>query len=272
MKKVLLGLIALFVIAFASGCGTEEAEGETEALNEDHLKVGVTAGPHEQVMEKVKEVAAKQGLEIELQVFNEYVMPNLALDEGELDANSFQHQPYLDQFNKDRGLDIVSVAKTVNFPMGIYSEKVKDVSEIKEGDKIGLPNDPTNGARALILFEQAGLIKLKEDAGVAATVKDIAENPKNLEFIELEAAQIPRQLGELKAAAINTNFAIEHGFVPTEDSIFIEPKDSPWVNVIAVRSENKNDPAIDKLIQAYQSDEVKQHIKTQFKGSVIAGW
>lgn len=270
MKKFAVLCMSILLLLVVTACGGEQGEGQ--ALSEDRLKIGVTAGPHEQVLEKVKEVAEKDGLEIDIVVFNEYVMPNVALAERELDVNSFQHKPYLDQFKEDRGLDLVEIANTVNFPMGMYSDSIADVSELKEGDKVGLPNDPTNGARALILFEQAGLIKLKEGAGVKATVKDVEENELNLEFVELEAAQIPRQLDELAAAAINTNFAVEHGLVPTEDSIFMEPSDSPWVNLLAVRTENKDDPVLDKLIKAYHSDEVKQFIEETFEGSVVASW
>ncbi|MCL7748207.1 MetQ/NlpA family ABC transporter substrate-binding protein [Halalkalibacter alkaliphilus] len=271
MKKVLISaLTALSMIGLAAcGGGGDTGTGE---LAEDQLKVGVTAGPHEQIMEKVIELAAEEGLEIDMTVFTEYVMPNVALDEGELDLNSFQHKPYLDNFKEERNLDLIDVATTVNFPMGIYSIAVTDVAELQEGDKVGLPNDPTNGARALILFEQAGLLTLDPDAGVTATVNDITDNPYNLEFIELEASQIPRQLDELAAAAINTNFAIEHGYVPTEDSIFIEPSDSPWVNVLAVRTENESDAVIQKFIEIYQSEEVKQFIEEEFAGSVVASW
>jgi D-methionine transport system substrate-binding protein len=269
MKKLLIIAFTIVSLLVISACGQQTGG---KALSEDKLVVGVTAGPHEQILEKVKEVAAKDGLEIELVVFNEYVMPNVALAEGELDANSFQHKPYLDKFKADRDLDLIEVASTVNFPMGMYSSKLQDVNELKEGDKVGLPNDPTNGARALILFEQAGLIKLKEGVGVAATVKDIEGNRLNLEFVELEASQIPRQLDELAAAAINTNFAVEHGFVPTKDSIFIEPSDSPWVNLIAVRTENKDDTVLEKLIKAYHSEEVKKFIEETFEGSVVASW
>ncbi|MDT8859827.1 MetQ/NlpA family ABC transporter substrate-binding protein [Alkalihalobacillus sp. MEB130] len=271
MKKVLISaLTALSMIGLAAcGGGGDAGTGE---LAEDQLKVGVTAGPHEQIMEKVIELAAEEGLEIDMTVFTEYVMPNVALDEGELDLNSFQHKPYLDNFKEERNLDLVDVATTVNFPMGIYSTELADVAELQEGDKVGLPNDPTNGARALILFEIAGLITLDPDAGVTATVNDITDNPHNLDFIELEASQIPRQLDELAAAAINTNFAIEHGFVPTEDSIYIEPSDSPWVNVLAVRTENENDAVIQKFIEIYQSEEVKQFIEEEFAGSVVASW
>jgi D-methionine transport system substrate-binding protein len=266
-KTVLIAIISIFALGLAA-CGSET----TGALSDDKLKIGVTAGPHEQIMEKVKEVAAKDGLEIEIVVFTDYPIVNVALAEGDLDANSFQHLPYLEQFKEDRGLDLVEVATTVNFPMGIYSGEVNSVEELKEGDRIGLPNDPTNGARALILFEQAGLITLREGAGAGASVRDIVDNPLNLQFIELEAAQIPRQLDELAAAAINTNFAVEFGFVPTRDSIFIEPKDSPWVNIIAVRTENKDDAVLQKLINAYHSEEVKQFVEDTFEGSVVPSW
>ncbi|WP_102028356.1 MetQ/NlpA family ABC transporter substrate-binding protein [Salirhabdus sp. Marseille-P4669] len=269
MKKVLGLLSGLLFVTVLTACGGEK---ETQTLSEDKLKIGVTAGPHEEIMEKVKEVAAKDGLEIEIEVISDYITPNTALAEGDLDANSYQHKPFLDQMNEDRNLELVDVANTVNFPMGIYSEAIQDVSELKEGDKVGLPNDPTNGARALMLFEQAGIITLKEGVGANASVKDIDENKLNLEFIELEASQIPRQLGELTAAAINTNYAMEAGFIPSEDSIFIEPKDSPWVNLIAVRSENQDDPVVDKLIKAYHSDEVKQFVEENFNGSVVASW
>ncbi|WP_028987368.1 MetQ/NlpA family ABC transporter substrate-binding protein [Thermicanus aegyptius] len=269
MKKGLIVILLTSILAILAGCGSQTSG---KALSPDKLLVGVTAGPHEQIMEKVKEVAAKDGLNITLKVFNEYVMPNVALAEGELDVNIYQHKPFLEQMKKDRNLDLTDIAPTVNFPMGIYSKKVKDVKEIPDGGKIGLPNDPTNGARALILFQQAGLIKLKDGVGVKATVKDIQENPHNYQFVELEASQIPRQLDELDAAAINTNFAIEHGYLPSRDAIVLEPKDSPWVNVIVVRTENKDDPVLQKLIKAYHSDEVKKFIEEKFQGSVVPAW
>lgn len=270
MKKLSLVLASAFVLLGLTGCGSTGAS--HQALDPNHLVVGVTAGPHEQIMEKVKQVAAKDGLNIDIKVFNDYTMPNIALAQGELGANSFQHQPFLDQFKKDRNLDLTAVANTVNFPMGIYSKKIKRVDDLKEGDKLGLPNDPSNEARALLLFQQAGLIKLKDGIGVKASVHDVQDNPKHLRFVELDAAQIPRQLDELAAAAINTNFAMSAGYVPARDAIFLEPKDSPWVNIIAVRTENKDDPVIQKLIKAYRSAEVKQFIEQNFKGSVIPSW
>lgn len=268
MKKIITFVLVLFVASLLTAC----AENTSEELSSEHLKVGVTAGPHEQIMEKVAELAEAEGLTIDIEVFTEYVMPNIALDEGDLDVNSFQHKPYLDNFKSDRNLDIVEVATTVNAPMGIYSTQISDITELEEGDSVGLPNDPINGARALMLFEVAGLIALEEGVADQATVLDIADNPLNLDFIELEASQIPRQLDELAVAAINTNFAIEHGYVPTEDSIYIEAADSPWVNLIVVREENKDDAVLETLIRLYQSEEVAQFVEETFQGSLITSW
>jgi D-methionine transport system substrate-binding protein len=271
MKKWVTFLsIAMMIASLLTGCGQSSSG---EKLSDNKLVIGVTAGPHEQIMEKVKEVAKKDGLDIEIKVFDDYVMPNIALAEKELDANSFQTRPYLEQFKKDRQLDIVDVFNTVTFPMGIYSNKIKDIKNIPNGAKLGIPNDPVNEERALRLFEKAGVIKLKADnTGNHLTPKNIAENPKNVQFVELEASQIARQLDELTAAAINTNFAIVHGFLPSRDAIFMEGKDSPHVNLVAVRTENKNDPVLKKLEKAYRSPEVKEFIEKQFKGSVIPSW
>ncbi|MEW9123237.1 MAG: MetQ/NlpA family ABC transporter substrate-binding protein [Thermotaleaceae bacterium] len=269
MKKILSLCLSLVLLgAFLTGCGSKP----TSSTDTAPLKVGVTAGPHEQIMEKVKELAKEQGLEIQLTVFSDYVQPNVHLFEKQLDVNSFQHQPYLDKFNADQKMDLLSIATTVNFPMGVYSEKIGSLSDLKTGDKVSLPNDPTNGARALILLESAGVIKLKEGIGVAATLKDVVENPLNIELIELEAPMVARSLPDVRAAVINTNFAIEAGFNPVKDSIFIEPKDSPWVNVIAVRPDTKDDERIKKLVEIYQSDAVKAFIDETFDGSVIAGF
>lgn len=268
MKKAIISLVSIIFIISLVGCSDDSSASEES----DKMVVGVTAGPHEQVMEKVKELAAKDDFEIELKVFSDYIMPNKALSQGELDANVYQHQPFLDNYNDDQGTDLVSVAKAVNFPMGIYSEKIGDLSEIKEGAKIGLPNHSTGAPRALKLFEDAGLITLKEGAGADATVDDIAENPKNFDFVPLDPAQLPNLLGELSIAAINTNFAVEHGLNPKSDALHMEPKDSPWVNVIAVKAGNEDKPVVDKLLEYYHSPEVKTFIEDEFNGSVIAGW
>lgn len=286
MKKFLFSLATAISIFGLAACGSgdggeakgQETNNEQEqttnenALPEDKLVIGVTAGPHEIILNKVVELAAEEGLEIVPEVFTDYVMPNVALDAGDLDMNIYQHQPFLDAAMEDRGYDFVPVAQAVNFPMAIYSEYYSDVSELQEGDTVGLPNDPSNGARALLLFEEAGMIKLDPEAQEKAMVKDIIENPKNLQFIELEASQIPRQLPELSASALNTNYAIEHGMNPREDSIFLEPSDSIWTNLIVVRKGNENDPVVEKFVNIYRSDAVKEFIEEEFQGSVLAAW
>lgn len=270
MKKLGFILSIILLIGIVSGCGDSSAK--TKKLDEKKLVVGVTAGPQEQIMEKVLEVAAKDGLEIELKVFSDYVLPNTSLSEGDLDANSYQHKPFLDQFNADHETDLTPVGKTILNPMGIYSDKFSSFEELPDGAKFGLPNDPTNGSRALYILEEAGFITLKEGKGENATIYDVEDNPKNLEFIELEAAQIPKQLSELDAAAINTNFAIGAGLNPTNDSIILESTNSPYVNYIVVRTENKDEAVVEKLVKAYQSDEVKKFIEEEFEGSIIPSW
>ncbi|WP_449538541.1 MetQ/NlpA family ABC transporter substrate-binding protein [Ferdinandcohnia sp. Marseille-Q9671] len=269
MKKIAIFLSLLLLVGVLAACGGEEASSE---LDSKKLLIGVTAGPHEEIVEKVAEVAAKDGLELELKVFSDYVMPNTALDEGNLDVNSYQHLPFLEKFNADHGTKLVTVGKTILNPMGVYSDKYESLEDLPKGAKVGLPNDPTNGSRALFVFESAGLIKVKEDVKENATIYDLEENPKEIEFIELDAAQIPKQLGELDAAAINTNFALGAGLNPKEDSIALETTDSPYVNYLVVREENKDDKVLEKLRKAYQSDEVKKFIEEQYKGSVIPSW
>lgn len=273
MKKWAIILSSILLTGFLAGCGSDSASGdEAEPLSEEKLLIGVTAGPHEQIVEKVKEVAAKDGLELELKVFTDYVLPNTSLAEGDLDVNSYQHEPFLDQFNEDHNTDLVPVGKTILNPMAVYSDEFGSIEDLPNGSKIGLPNDPTNGSRALFILEEAGLIKLIDEKRETASIYDLEENPKEFEFIELDAAQIPKQLSELDAAAINTNFALEAGLNPKEDSILLESTNSPYVNYIVVRAENENDPVLEKLRNAYQSEEVKKFIEDEFKGSVIPSW
>ncbi|MDD0809435.1 MetQ/NlpA family ABC transporter substrate-binding protein [Curvibacter sp. RS43] len=236
------------------------------------LKIGVTAGPHAQIFEQVKKVAEKDGLKVQIIEFSDYIQPNAALAAGDLDANSYQHKPFLDQQVKDRGYKIVSVGYTVNYPMGIYSKKVKSLADLKPGARFGLPNDPTNGGRSLLVLQDQGLIKLRPEAGLKATPLDVIDNPKKLKFVELEAAQLARALDDLDAAAINTNFALSAGLTPGKDSIAQENAKSPYVNLIAVREQDKDKPWVAKLVKAYQSEEVRKFIQTEFKGSVLAGF
>ncbi|MGE6513715.1 MetQ/NlpA family ABC transporter substrate-binding protein [Lysinibacillus sphaericus] len=272
-SKFLVGLASLTLAVALVGCGSkEDSKGNGEAINENKIVVGVTSGPHEQIAEVAAKVAKENGLEVELKSFSDYVLPNTALSQGDLDANSYQHEPFLDTFNKDHDTDLVPIGKTILNPMGVYSEKYKSLDEIPDGATFGLPNDPTNGARALFVLQEAGYIKLKEGTGLTASIHDVEENKKNFKFIELEAAQIPKQLSEVDVAAINTNFALEAGINPKADSILLESTDSPYVNYIVVRAENKEDPTIKKFIDAYQSDEVRKFIEEEFDGSVIPSW
>ncbi|KAA0582281.1 MetQ/NlpA family ABC transporter substrate-binding protein [Azospirillum sp. B21] len=249
-------------MAIAFGASIETAGAET-------IKVGVTAGPHAQILEAVKPIAAKDGLDIQILEFTDYVIPNQALAGGDLDANSFQHQPYLDNQVKDRGFDLVSVGKTVVYPIGIYSKKVKSLEELPAGAKFAIPNDPTNGGRVLLLLQAKGLIKLKDGGNLKASPIDIVENPKKLEIVELDAAQLPRSLDDVTAAAINTNFALEAGIDPVKDAIAREDADSPYANVIVVRKADKDKPWVAKLVKSYNSPEVKEFILTKFKNAVV---
>ncbi|WP_244825898.1 MetQ/NlpA family ABC transporter substrate-binding protein [Caballeronia sp. TF1N1] len=239
---------------------------------EDAIKVGVTGGPHAQIMDVVKQVAAKNGLKITVIEFSDYVQPNAALSAGDLDANSYQHLPYLDAQVKDRGYKLIKVADTVTFPMGIYSKKIKSLGELQNGARVAVPNDPTNGGRALLLLQKQGLLKLRADAGLKATPIDIIENPKKLKIVELDAAQIPRSLADVDAAAINTNFAMEAGLKPNADAIAIEDPHGPYANIIAIRAVDKDKPWVAKLVAAYHSPEVKQFIAGKYSGAVIAAW
>ena len=236
------------------------------------LKVGVTAGPHAQVMEVVRQVAARDGLDIRIVEFSDYVQPNAALAAGDLDVNSYQHQPYLDNANADRGYNLVSVAKTIIFPIGLYSKKHKSLADLPTGSRVAIPNDPTNGGRALLLLEAHGLIRLKPGAGLKASPADIVDNPKRLRIIELDAAQLPRVLDELDAATINTNFAIPAGLVPTRDALVLESPDSPYANVIVVRARDKDRPAVARLVRAYHTPEVKAFVQREFQNSIVTAW
>ena len=236
------------------------------------LKVGVTAGPHAQIFEQVKKILEKDGLKIQVVEFTDYIQPNAALAAGDLDANSYQHKPFLDQQIKDRGYKFANVGYTVNFPIGLYSKKIKNLAELKEGARFGIPNDPTNGGRVLLVLQDKGLIKLKPEADLKATPLDVIENPKKLKFVELDAAQLPRALDDLDAAAINTNFALSAGLQPGRDAIAQESPKSPYVNLIAVREQDKDKPWVAKIVKAYQSEEIRKYLQTEFKGAVLAGF
>jgi D-methionine transport system substrate-binding protein len=234
------------------------------------IRIGVTAGPHAQVMEKVREIAARSGLQIRIVEFTDYIQPNAALGAGDLDANSYQHQPFLDQQIRDRRLPLISVGKTLIFPMGVYSKRHRSLATLATNSRVAIPNDPTNGGRALALLAANDAFKLRSGVDpVRATVADIAENPRRIRVVELEAAQLPRALDEVEAAAINTNFAIPAGLNPVRDAIAIESSDSPYANVIAVRQQDQRAPWVPRLLAAYQNEEIKAFVRDTFQGSVV---
>ncbi|WP_342650110.1 MetQ/NlpA family ABC transporter substrate-binding protein [Pseudomonas sp. REB1044] len=233
------------------------------------LSVAASPVPHAQILDFVKPTLAKQGVDLKVKEFTDYIQPNVQVAEKRLDANFFQHQPYLDEFNKAKGTHLVSVAGVHIEPLGIYSSKYKTLDELPSGATVVIPNDATNGGRALLLLDKAGVIKLKDNSNILATVKDVAENPKNVKFRELEAATIPRVLTQVDAALINTNYALEAKLNPEKDALAIEGKDSPYVNILVTREDNKDSDAVKKLVQALHSPEVKQFITEKYKGAVV---
>jgi D-methionine transport system substrate-binding protein len=232
-------------------------------------KIGVTPGVHEQVMEFVKPLLAQKGVEIEIVSFSDYVLPNQAVNDGDLDMNAFQHKPYFDNQVRDRGYKLVSAGANFIAPMGIYSKKIKSLDALKKGDSVGIPNDPTNGGRALLLLQKHGLIKLAPGTGLAATVADIVDNPKGVKIVELDAAQMPRALEDLAAGAVNTNYAVQAGFTPKTDSIVLEDADSPYVNIFAIKAKDKDADWVKTIVSTYQSEPVREFILTNFKGSLV---
>ncbi|KMO38274.1 MetQ/NlpA family ABC transporter substrate-binding protein [Methylobacterium aquaticum] len=235
------------------------------------VRVGATPGPHAQILEAVKPIAARKGIDLQVVEFSDYVVPNEALSSGELEANSFQHQPYLDNQKADRGYRIESVAQTVNFPMGVYSKRHKSFDAVPAGGTVAIPNDPTNGGRALLLLQDKGLLTLKPNVGFKPSVADITGNPKRLRIIEVDAAQTPRSLDDVDAAAVNTNYATAAGLKPGDAILKEEPK-GPYVNVIAVRSADKDKPWVKTLVESYRSPEVKTFIESKFGGAVLTSW
>ncbi|WP_279128767.1 MetQ/NlpA family ABC transporter substrate-binding protein [Helicobacter winghamensis] len=260
---------ALLVAAIFSGCDSKtESKTSANSQGTEKIIVGATPEPHAMILEQIKPLLAKDGIEIEIKEFTDYVTPNKSLDDGSLDANFFQHKPYLDSFNKEHKTNLVSVAGIHIEPMGIYSKNIKNLDELKEGDLISLPNDPSNGARALRILEKNGLIKLKDGVELAS-VQDIVENSKGLKFKEMDAPQLARALGDVSASVINTNFALLAGLNPLNDAIAIEDKDSPYANILVVKAGNENNPNIQKLISALQSEEVRKFIMDTYKGAIL---
>ncbi|KQT62500.1 MULTISPECIES: MetQ/NlpA family ABC transporter substrate-binding protein [unclassified Pseudomonas] len=233
------------------------------------LTVAATPVPHAEILEFVKPALAKEGVDLKVKVFTDYIQPNVQVAEKRLDANFFQHQPYLDEFNKAKGTDLVAVTGVHLEPLGAYSSKIKDLKDLPGGANVVIPNDATNGGRALLLLDKAGVIKLKDSKNILSTVKDIAENPKDLKIRELEAATIPRVLTQVDLALINTNYALEAKLDPSKDALVIEGNDSPYVNILVSRPDNKESDAMKKLAAALHSPQVKQFITEKYKGAVL---
>ncbi|NYT44390.1 MetQ/NlpA family ABC transporter substrate-binding protein [Pollutimonas thiosulfatoxidans] len=233
------------------------------------LSVAATPVPHAELLEFVKPALAKDGIELDIKVFTDYVQPNQQVADGHIDVNFFQHQPYLDSFNKERGTKLVTVGLVHVEPFGAYSSKIKDIKDLKDGALVALPNDPSNGARALLLLQKEGLIKLKDPTNILATSRDISENPKKLKFKELEAATLPRILPDVDLALINTNYALEAGLNPVKDALFIEGAESPYANIIVTDESRKDDASIASLVKALNTPEVKKFIEEQYKGAIV---
>ena len=270
MKKTVWALAGLLALgALVAGCSGEKKEAAQSSDKKVVLKVGATPVPHAEILNEIKPLLAKDGIDLQIIEFTDYVKPNLSLNDKEIDANFFQHEPYLKKFAADRKLDLVNLVAVHIEPMGVYSKKLKDIKSVPDGAKVAIPNDPTNGGRALNILAKAGLIKLKDGVGISATVGDIVENPKKLKITEAEAAMLPRTLDDVDLAVINSNFAMEAKLNPTKDALFIEPKDSPYANIVAVRKGDENRKEIQALKKALTSPEVKKFIEEKYKGAVI---
>lgn len=243
-----------------------------QAKPHEDLRVGVISGPEAELMQVAAKVAGERGVKVTVVEFNDYTIPNTALAEGSLDANMFQHQPYLVEAIQKRNYPIEAIGKTYIYPMGLYSKKIKTLEDLQRGSVIGIPNDPTNEARALRLLEKAKLIKLKDGKETELTVKSITENSKALKIKEMDAAELPRALEDLSLAAINTNYAVSAGLMPTSDALYLESKDSPYANLLVVKITEKNDPRFKVLIEALHSSEVQEEAKKLFHGQAIQAW
>ncbi len=271
MKKVLSVLIALTLsLSLVTGCGNTvpESNGKTKKI-----VIGASPTPHAEILAIVKDILKEKGYELEIKEFTDFVQPNLTLQSGELDANYFQHLPYLNDFNAENKTELVSIADIHYEPLGIYPGKTKSLADLKDGAQVAVPNDTTNEARALLLLEIQGLIKLKPDAGFKATINDIIENPKNLKIIEIEAAQLARSLADVDIAVINGNYAIQAGLNVVTDTLAKEEKDSlastTYINVLAIRKGDENREDLKALVEALKSEKVRKFIEETYKGAVV---
>ena len=271
MKKILSLLLATALFLVACGNKNENKEStssQSGAAKTEKLIVGATPIPHAELLNLVKDDLKKEGIELEVVEFNDYVQPNKALADKSIDANFFQHVPYMEDFGKKNHIDMVAVGNIHLEPMALYSKKIKNIKDLKSGDTLIIPNDPTNGGRALILLDKAGIIKLKDNTKLDSTPADIIKNPKNIKIETLSNEQIAPRLSEVAGAIINSNFAID-AKVTKNEIILIEGKDSPYVNVVTVLKENQKEERVKKLVKALQSEKVKKYIEEKYDGRVI---
>ncbi len=273
-KKILaLALAGVLVVGALTGCGTSKSESSEKKTDDKKITVAASATPHAEILEEAKTLLKDKGYELEVKVFDDYVQPNNVVESGEFDANYFQHVPYLEQFNEEKGTHLVVAGKIHYEPFGIYPGTKKDLKDIAKGDKIAVPNDTTNEARALLLLQDNGIIKLKDGAGIKATVNDIEENPNNIEIVELEAAQVPRVVNEVAYVVLNGNYALEANYTVKKDALAYEKSDSEaaktYVNVIAVKEGNENSEKIKALVDVLKSDSIKKFINEKYDGAVI---
>ena len=277
MKKFGAFLLAgVLAIGTLTGCGStdKKAEGSTGSTDSKVIKVAASATPHAEILEEAKPLLEKEGYDLEVTVFDDYVQPNEVVDSGDFDANYFQHAPYMEQFNKEKGTKLVDAGDIHYEPFGIYPGTKKSLDEIADGDEIAVPNDTTNETRALLLLQDNGIIKLKDGAGLTATVNDIAENPHNIKIVELEAAQVARVTGETAFVVLNGNYALQAGYSVKKDALAYEAADSEaaktYVNIIAVKDGNQDSDAIKALVKVLKSDDIKKFIDEKYDGAVIA--
>lgn len=271
MKKYLsIALIFILCLAALTACGSDKKETSDDSKT---IVVGASPTPHAEILEVAKGILEKEGYTLQIKEFTDYVIPNTSLESGDLDANYFQHLPYLENFNEEKGTDLVSVAAIHYEPFGIYPGKTKTLADLQDGAQIAVPNDASNEARALLLLEAQGLIKLKSGAELNATKNDITENPKNLQIVEIEAAQLPRSLSDVDLAVINGNYALQAGLSVSDDALAAEAEDSlaakTYANIVAVKKGNEDSEKIKALVKALQSDEVKEFIESEYKGAVV---
>ena len=277
-KKFLALLLSLALCLSLAACGGSDTASDDSAADDTAsedaaetvtLTVAASPTPHAVILEQCVDILAEQGINLVINQYDDYVVPNTAVEDGDEDANYFQHQPYLDEFNESRGTHLVSVAGVHIEPMGIYAGKTTSLDELADGAVIGIPNDPTNEGRALLLLEAQGLIKLDDSSNLSATPNNIVENPKNLEFQEIEAQTLPSSRPDLDLAVINSNYALGAGLNPTTDALASESSDSPYVNVLVVKEGNEDNPAIQALVEALHSDTIRDFITEEFDGAVV---